>query len=475
MAGTVIHLSPLAGTWYPKDRCELQDLLSAAFERSALRTGEYARPGGAAFLVPHAAPRYSGTVAAAAYRHMRWSRAERVIILGFSHRRTLAGIAIPEADEIETPLGAVRVDPGTARMLARVSPFHMMDADHACDHSVEIQLPFLQTVLPHAAILPLYVGRLSEDERRAAAHCLRDLMDGETLLMASSDLTHYGRDFGYVPFKSDDRLFSRLRTLDRRMLEAAASLDARFFEDELEATGSTVCGRAPMALLLETLSECSGAEIFQETLDYDTSGAMTSDYEHSVSYGAAGYFRATAYQLNAPDRAELLALAREALGRFCTSGLTALDAPEPAGGELKQPGRAFVTLHAGDALRGCVGRFMSAMPLSKLVPELTVAAATEDPRFEPVGRGERLSIEVHVLTPLKRIRDPADLVTGEHGGYLQHGTNCGLLLPPVARRHHLDRAAFLRALAQKAELPESVYSTANARLYVFRDQSFREP
>ena len=472
MSAVLAHYSPLAGSWYPSGASELRRLLSATLENSVDRTGRFVRQGGLAFLVPHAAPAYSGAVAASVYRHVQAAGATRVVILGFSHRHSIQGIAVPRIDLIETPLGPMRIDRETAGSLAASAPFHSVPEQNACDHSVEIQIPFLQTFVPAATLVPLYVGRLTGEQRSAAAQALRGLLDSRTVLIASTDLTHYGRSFEYLPFPCDGSTPERLRALDSAVLATAGSLDPAFFGDELSRTGATVCGAGPVRLLLETLRTLPG-ETFQETLDYDTSGAVSRDYEHSVSYGAVGYFPPAAYQLDAPDRAALLAAARFTLDHYRRTG-TQRFVGMPAGSALEQWGRAFVSLYAQGSLRGCTGRFEHPLALAESVPQLTLAAAYEDRRFAPVAPDEEVEIEIHVLTPPKRITDPLHLRTGEHGAYLKLGAHRGLLLPAVATSHNLSRQQFLRALAQKAGVPETVYATGAGELSVFCDQSFRE-
>ena len=477
LSTVLAHHSPLAGSWYPSGASELKRLLDATLGDSVRRTGPFVRQGGLAFLVPHAAPAYSGAVAASVYRHVQATGATRIVILGFSHRRPIQGIAVPQVDRIETPLGAIPIDRETADSLAAAPPFHAVPEPSACDHSVEIQIPFLQTFVPAATLVPLYIGHLTGEQRTAAAQSLRGLMDARTVFIASSDLTHYGRDFGYLPFKLDRSTPERLRALDSAVLAAAGSLDPVLFDDELSRSGANVCGAGPIRLLLETLSGLP-VETFQETFDYDMSGAITHDYERSVGYGAVGYFPPAAYQLDAPSRAALLYGARFTLDHYRRTSELRL-APEPAESPLLQRGRAFVSLSARGALRGCTGRFDDARSLADIVPRLTLAAAYDDRRFAPVSAQEELEIEIHVLTPPKRISDPLQLKIGEHGAYLKRGPHRGLLLPTVATTHNLSRQQFLRALAQKAGVPESVFSSGDCasggcELSVFRDQCFGE-
>jgi MEMO1 family protein len=472
MSPVLTRHSPLAGTWYPSSAPELKQLLGATLQNSLNRTGSFVRPGGLAFIVPHAAPDYSGNVAASVYRHAQAACATRIVILGFAHRHPIQGIALPDVDRIETPLGAIHIDRETADSLAGSPPFHSVPGEAVSDHSVEIQIPYLQTFVPNATLVPLYIGRLTAQQRRDAAHALRALVDSRTVLIASSDLTHHGRDFGYLPFEIDESLPEKLRTQDAGILAAAGSLDPALFFDELRRTGATVCGTEPIRLLQETLGGLD-EEVFQETLDYETSAAITHDYEHTVSYGAVGYFSPVAYHLDAAAQAALLAGARFTLDHYRRTGELRI-VPHPAGSILLQRGRAFVTLYTQGKLRGCKGRFDNPSELAECVPRLTIAAAYEDDRFAPLPADEEVEIEIHVLTPPKRISHAGQLRVGEHGAYLKSSTHRGLLLPVVATRYQLSRQQFLQALAEKAGLPESVYSMANYELSVFRDQSFRE-
>lgn len=288
MPAVVAHRSPFSGAWYPASANELEAILRHAFESSAARTGPAVRSGGVAFVVPHAAPMYSGVVAAAAYRHIALRRPPRIVLLGFSHHGGGSSVEMPDLGAICTPFGDVPLDEDMMRSLARRPPFRISPEAALCDHSVEIQLPFIQWTAPDALVTPLYVGPLSPSERVSAAAALRSILD-DAVLIASSDLTHYGRSFGYTPFSPDAHVVERLRQHDALIIQAAATLDPDVFLDEVHRTRSTTCGYEPIALLLETLRN---RRLVQHTLDYQTSGELTGDYTHSVSYAALGYFPA---------------------------------------------------------------------------------------------------------------------------------------------------------------------------------------
>ena len=200
------HKSPFSGTWYPDDPAALESLLAERFAESERRTGAYLFSGGLGYVVPHAGPAYSGTGAAAVYRSLQQQPPERVIVLAFPHRGGLSGLAVPDVDRIATALGEVALDPD-------FGGFPRVPEAHVCDHSFEIQLPFLQKCVPGARITALYVGRMDSAARGEAASKIAEAWRPGTVFLASSDFTHYGRSFGNVPFPTDDDVAARLREL----------------------------------------------------------------------------------------------------------------------------------------------------------------------------------------------------------------------------------------------------------------------
>jgi AmmeMemoRadiSam system protein B/AmmeMemoRadiSam system protein A len=474
MAASGVHVSPFSGSWYPGGASELRDLLGRLFEESERRTGRYLPSRAAGFVVPHAGLVYSGTVSAAAYRHVRALAPERIVLLGFSHHGTAPGAWLPEVAAFRTPLGEVAADREFAAALTEGGEFGRKAEEVLCDHSVEIQLPLLQAAAPAAKVVPIYVSRLDREARAAAARRLSSLLTPETVLVASSDFTHYGRGFSYEPFPADQRTGERLRELDEGVIDAAGALCADLFLAELRATGSTVCGWEPISLLLETLRLAGQTEeIFQSTLDYQTSGEITGDYTHSVSYAALGYFPYGAFTLGLEDQRLLLDSARRTLAHYLETGERRPMPPEGGSPAIEQRAAAFVTLRSGGNLRGCVGRKVSGEPLSALIPSLALAAALDDTRFSPVEPGETdLDIEISVLSPMKRIASLDEFRVNEHGALLESGLNHGLLLPQVATERGWTAKQFLEALARKAGASRDVYRDASTRIYVFRAQIF---
>ena len=467
-----VHISPYAGSWYPGRPAELERLLAELWRRSLERTGAWALRDPLAFVVPHAGLVYSGAVAAAAYRMIAAGRPARIVLLGFSHRGGPDGVAIPRAGRIATPAGEVPVDGETAAALAGSPPFEWVPEHTVCDHSVEIQMPLLARAAPGVPVLPLYVGKLDAASREAAARGLAALAGPGTIFLASSDFTHYGREFRYQPFPPGERLRERLRELDFAAMEAAGSLDPGIFLDHLSATGATVCGHAPVALLAATL-RLLGDDIYQESLDYQTSAEITGDTQHSVSYAALGYFRARSFELEREDRERLLDSAEATLRGLFETGERVPRPPAPVTPALARRAGAFVGLHEGAHLRGCIGHRCGRLPLAEAIPELTLSAALDDTRFAPLTAAlPRLGVEISVLTPLRRIAGPSCFEPGRHGLYLERGPCRALLLPQVARHRGWSREEFLAALARKAGIEARGWPGPAVRIYAFEAQVF---
>lgn len=272
----------VAGRFYPGD--------AAALEREAARL--LGREDGAApdrelraLVVPHAGWEYSGATAAQAFRRLRGRRPERVLIIGPSHYAGFAGAALPRQERYLTPLGELRIDDDLRGRLAGKSGFTVDDAPFAREHSLEVELPFLQRLLPAETrwmLMLIGAGSCWEDNQIVARE-LRELFDAQTLWIVSTDFTHFGRAFGYAPF--EDRIAERIRQLDRSAIDPMLQGDAAGFERIVDTTGITICGRHAVDVLLRVLPRGLRGEL----LAYENSGNLTGDWTHCVSYAAASF------------------------------------------------------------------------------------------------------------------------------------------------------------------------------------------
>lgn len=468
-----VHKSPMPGQWYPAEGPALQRLLDRSFDAAEKRTGSAPpRKKLRALIAPHAALSYSGAIAAAAYRLL--DNPKNVIILGFSHRQPLTGVAVPKVDEYVTPLGKIKVNKAAVDELG----FRRMAENRLCDHSLENQLPFLQRAAPNAGLIPLYVGELTGDELDLAAQKLARRMEQGDVVVASSDLTHYGETYRYTPFPNDKDLPRRLRHRALSTLEQIGSLDVADFDRYIEITQDNLCGRGPIRLLMAALSRLK-EEIYPSALDYVASGELTGDYSLSVGYGAMAFYPASAFAVEEADQKKLLAQARRTLDNFVASGNKErmADAVEAPDRDLAQRSGVFITLRNGESggqLRGCVGTLLARSPLAEAVADSTLAAASRDPRFPPVtAKDGPFSIEISLLTPVRKIKDWRQFHIGQ-GAVLILGRKSGVLLPQIGEEKGWTREEFLQNLSRKAGLDPSAYRDPHARLYVYSAQVFRE-
>jgi len=282
-----IHSAGLAGRWYPADRADLRSeverLLGEPCVDPALR----------AVIVPHAGYAYSGRVAGAGFARIERGRWRRAVVVAPSHFHRFDGAAVFPGKGFRTPLGVVAIDREAAARLAARPPCALAAAPYAGEHSLEIELPFLQLADPALPVVPVLVGAGDEESTLAAiGRELRLLDDGHSLFVVSSDFTHYGEQFDYLPFPPDDpaTVASEIRALDFGAIEPIRRGDPEAFADYVERTGITVCGRGPIRAFLHLAAGALAGEL----VSYATSLDVTGDHEHSVSYASIAFHPASA-------------------------------------------------------------------------------------------------------------------------------------------------------------------------------------
>jgi AmmeMemoRadiSam system protein B len=272
----------VAGSWYPGQRAalerQLDALLSAATERpSAARL--------LALVVPHAGLIYSGAVAAGGFSHLAGRGYERVILIGPSHHAYFQGAALPGAAFYSTPLGQIPLDEEAIAQLERQPGIAIDDRPFLPEHCLEMEIPFLQRVLdPGWRLVPLLIGGGSSPAGCSlVASAVKPLTGAGTLVVVSTDFTHYGPRFSFVPFTTD--VPGRLRELDMDAVDRILALDRAGFDAYLKRTGATICGRHALDVLLRLLPE----EAEGSLVAYDTSGGITGEWDNSVSYASLAF------------------------------------------------------------------------------------------------------------------------------------------------------------------------------------------
>lgn len=473
----------IAGTWYPGTEHRIRALVErweAAFASGDAPTATVPN----VLILPHAGWDYSGETAWSAVRQVRDSKFRRVVVLAPSHRAWIENrLVAPASDAVATPLGDIPVDGDWLNRLALVAPVARNDRVHLAEHSAQIEYPLLQLALGNGfSIVPLIMGSFGGDQMAMCARAISRLMDGETLLVISSDFTHYGADFGYTPYGSGggEDVRQRVAAIDEEAFSHMAKCDAEGFAAVIRRTGATICGHTPIELALRAFPE--GTSLVRTR--YATSSDGNGDYSRFVCYlaatGCAKWGGEDKSVLDADDRAYLLRIARESLTRAVrgehTRGIArklAADAPKAT---LAKMG-AFVTLNdrTTGALRGCIGEILPMRPLAEAVAERAVDSALHDPRFMPVTERElaNLRVEVSALTPPKPVDSWRDIVPGRDGMTLEKNGHFAVFLPQVAPEQGWDLATTLSYLSQKAGLASDAWREG-AKFETFQAEVFHE-
>jgi len=474
-AGSDPHVRPAycAGSWYSADAKALTEFIDGLLDK-APRPSISDRP--LAVISPHAGYRYSAPIAAEGYRWLRGHSYKRVIVMAFSHRAASAyeGIDVPrDLTAYKTPLGEVPVDREVCDALLANPIFVSRPEIDGGEHSLELQVPFLQRTLSDFKLVPLLVGRASTEDYAKAAQAILPWIDDETLLVASSDFTHYGRRFAYEPFKDD--IPNKLRALGHRAAEPILNCDFDGFVAHLEKTNDTICGRGPIRLLLRILSMQGGAK--GTLAGFDTSGQQTGDWKNSVTYESIVFTRPHG-TLNEQEQETLLTLARQTVtARLKGEERSDVDAATLPS-NLRADGACFVTLENRGQLRGCIGNMTASGPLYESVIRNAINAC-EDPRFvhNPVTAAEldELHVEISYLTPMIELTDTDEIIVGRDGLMISRGFRRGVLLPQVAARRGWTREQFLEQTCHKAGLPPDTWKKSGTKIYSFRAEVFGEP
>lgn len=450
-----------AGQFYDADETRLRAEIEGYFRDASSGSPPAGRP--AVLIAPHAGYIYSARTAAMAYAAARGGDFRTVVIIGPAHRFGFRGCSIWPKGGFRTPLGVAEVDAEAAAALGRASGFGFVPEAFAEEHSVEVQVPFIQTALPGARIVPVVMGEQSGPTVRALAKGLAAALPGrQALVVASTDLSHFlGRDaarerdaetIALVRDYKTDALLGRVVRGENAMCGGGPVVAALLYAKTLGAPRVEILGRAD-----------------------STDGGGPADR-------VVGYFAAAVYSggeapdasagLGPEEKRTLLALAREAVSRFVKTG-SVVDAP--AGPAFAAPRGVFVTLRKRGSLRGCIGYVEPIRPLGRAVVETAVLAASEDPRFPAVREDElgTLAFEISVLTPARDLSEPREVEVGRHGLIISRDGRRGLLLPQVATENGWDRETFLEEACLKAGLPRDAWRRG-AKIQVFEAVVFGE-
>ena len=465
----IVRQPVFAAQFYPADPDELKNLIEA-LDLRARRTPIELPDDRAlkAIVMPHAGYIYSGWTAAHAGHVLRGQRFAKIIVLAPDHRVGFRNGMISDVDAYQTPLGRIRLHADARRLREENALLDFNRVSDAREHSLEVVLPFLQYYLEDFELVPVVLG---PSNPQAMADALMPHLEPDTLLVVSSDLSHY---LPYQQALAHDR-----RTLDLVM---------GFETEALARRENSACGRVPLQVLMTLARRRGWTPVL---LHYANSGDTAGDKGRVVGYAALAFYgNAVAPGTGVPPQTlspsqgdRLVRLARQtiaaAFGDDVPGKGTVPDLPaQPV---FDQARGVFVTLEQQGRLRGCIGNLVAAEPLRKTVPRNALRAAFEDRRFAPLAAQEldTVRVSVSVLSPPARLvyRSARELVDGlqphRDGVILQRGRARATFLPQVWDQIP-EPERFLSALCRKAGLRPDTWQRELLVIHTYQVQYFDE-
>jgi AmmeMemoRadiSam system protein B/AmmeMemoRadiSam system protein A len=472
----------VAGQFYPYSKEELSGMVRYFLQHASDKKVDGEIIG---LWVPHAGYVFSGQVAANAFKLVQGKSYDTVILIGPTHYADFHGAVIGDWDSVATPLGSVAVDKPLVKELVSASPLiSVIPEIDKGEHSVEVEIPFIQTVLPGVSVVPMLIRNLSHEASETIAKAIAaSVKNKHVLLVASSDMSHYP---GYKDAcETDAKVLAALSEYDtRKILKLEKELPAK----GIPGLGCTLCGPSAVVTVMLAAKEL-GADLAQ-VLTYANSGDVGGEKDRVVGYGTAAFVKTHTGVINqggstmeieeikfSPDeKNKLFRIARESI-------MTALSGERPQEFEVAEPNLilkrgVFVTLTNRGQLRGCIGHFEQDMPLYEIVSQMAIAASTQDYRFlsNPITKEEMKAIDVKIsiLSPLKKINSIEEIEIGKHGIWVRQGMRSGTFLPEVATDMGWDRIQFLEyCCAEKAGLPADAWKKG-ADIYIYTSQILKE-
>ncbi|MCB8963534.1 MAG: AmmeMemoRadiSam system protein B [Bacteroidales bacterium] len=463
----------VAGAFYPASKDQLRSDVESYFQEA----GKVLERSPLAVIVPHAGYVFSGQVAAAAYKQIdREARFKHVFLIGSSHTMFFNGASVYTHGDFITPLGRVKVDNLANDLVQQDDVFTDDKKPHEREHSLEVQLPFLQYWLNNEfSIVPIIIGGESQSTSAKVAEALAPYLTEDNLFVISSDFSHYPT-------------YSNAHLVDDDMAHAIASNSARQFmhvkmkreNSGMDDLATAMCGWTSGLALLKITETRSDVEY--KTIIYQNSGdSPYGDKDRVVGYWAIAAVKRQSnpdgFILTDADKKQLLGIARSQISAHLKDESSIFVDENSLSPGLLAPAGAFVTLRSNGALRGCIGNFSTSTPLYKVVMSMAVASATEDTRFDRVTIDEmdNIDIEISVLTPMRRIYAAEEFIPGKHGIYIRKGNRSGTFLPQVGVETGWSREELLGHCARdKAFIGWDGWMDSDVELYVYEAIVFSE-
>jgi len=469
--GAEIKHPNVAGSFYPDNPEELSRMID-----NFISVANPQEIGGRVFALisPHAGYGYSGQTAAYGYKLIAGKDYTTVIIIGPSHFYGFKGVSVYPQGALRTPLGDIKIDQEfTQKLLYKDSEIYFEPQAFTREHSIEVQLPFLQKALSEFKIVPVIMGDCILPTCEKLAVLLAEAINGrkDVLLVVSTDMYH-GYDYEEAEF------------IDNLTLNYLKDMDAQALYSGLREGKLQLCGGLPAVTALILADKLGHKKL--EILEYTNSAQVTSKKTKgvwAVGYASCAIDNETAClpagrektMLNKEQKKKLLEIARNSIYSHLKSG-NKLELVEADPHLLERMG-AFVTLHESGQLRGCIGNLIGNQPLYLTVRDMAVESAVGDPRFPPLQLNELkdIKIEISVLSPMQKVSSAEEVQMGKHGVLVKRGLRSGVFLPQVAVETGWTKEEFLSQLcSQKAGLSHDAWKDKNTDMYIFSAEVFAE-
>ncbi|HAW49370.1 TPA: hypothetical protein DCX16_00230 [bacterium] len=458
----MIRKPAVSYSFYPGDKEECKNMVLELLS-SATKTVSGKIRG---LISPHAGYVFSGPCAGWAFKQVEGIPYKTVIVLGVSHRYPLNHPSIYPGDGYETPLGTVSINKEMAKkIMEENSDIVYIEAADKLEHSIEVQLPFIQMALPNTDIVPILVGG-NIDSINKLADTISKLASDDVLVVASSDFSHYPtyNDANSV----DEETISLICKLDeKRLIEREEGV----YREGIPGLSTYICGIHPVLVLIGAMKGL-GIKNGKKIVYYNSGDTPYGKKDSVVGYGAIAFSHED--YLSDSEKKRLLFIARNTLEIYVKEGKTPKFKEESP--KLLANSGAFVTLHTKTGeLRGCIGYIFPIKPLYEAVIDNTISAGTKDWRFSPVRSDElsNIKIEISVLSPPERVGSYTDIVIGRHGIVLSKGGRQAVFLPQVPPEQGWSLEETLIHLSLKAGLPHDAWKK-DCNFEVFTAEVFGE-
>ena len=464
-----IKEADLAGSWYSNNPRVLKKEINNYLKNARVKP---LKNEVIALICPHAGLIYSGNVAAYGFKVLENKKINTVILVGFSHRIDFDGIAVFSCEGFKTPLGVLTAD---KKLTEKISLAHKKIFTYPRafenENSIELILPFIQTAFNKPKVLLLALGRQSWENCEILGEALAGVLEDESnfLIIASTDMSHYLS----LPLaeKADASTVDLISTMNPKDLFSACYGQNR------------LCGLGAVVSTMIAAKKIGANKLV--LLKRSTSAETSGNRERVVGYLSAAMVREEANEikesekmdelLNRRQKKELLKLARDTIVLYLNEGKILKRELEDE--VFKTVMGIFVTLRRNRQLRGCIGNIVGTKPLYLGAQDMAIAASTQDSRFPPVTKEELkdIHIEISVLSPLKKITDPEEIILGRHGVLVRDSFRSGVYLPQVATETGWTKEEFMNSLCgHKAQMAADAWKKGECDIYIFSAEVFEE-